>query len=162
MSYHHHELSANTSNQPNIACGEQHYNCNVWYTFSHTGPWAAPDTAAMGLHHSGCQESYLIGADFLREHHLLVDVRGNRFTDAETHLSVQGIVSPTSSLSLALQNPGTHSGFGMFLAEFPEVWKPSSGEQPVKHGVTHHITTTVRPVHARTHTLAPERLQIAR
>ena len=40
--------------------------------------------------------------------------------------------------------------------------KACSSDHPVKHGVTHHITTTGPPVFGRTRSLAPERFRIAR
>ena len=41
------------------------------------------------------------------------------------------------------------------------VTQPRFDEQPIRHGVTHHITTTGPPVTARTRRLPPERLAIA-
>ncbi len=104
----------------------------------------------------------IIGADFLREHILLVDVGRKRLTDASTHLSVQGVVSQAAPVSPAILPPGANSEFGAILAEFPEVWKPGNGERPVKHGVTHHVATTGPPAHARPRRLAPEKLRVAR
>ena len=84
-----------------------------------------------------------------------------RLSDAVTNLTVQGIVSqvPPPSSTLLPRNPKTT--FEAILSEFPAVTQPCSTEKPVKHDVTHHITTTGPPVAARTRRLAPERLQIA-
>ena len=104
----------------------------------------------------------ILGADFLRHNNLLVDLTHNRLSDAVTNLTVQGIVSqvPSPSPTLLPRNPKTT--FEAILSEFPAVTQPYSTEKPVKHDVTHHITTTGPPVTARTRRLAPERLQIAR
>ena len=48
------------------------------------------------------------------------------------------------------------------LSGFPEVVQLGTKEQPVKHSVTHHITTTGPPVSARFRRLPPERLKAAR
>ena len=45
-----------------------------------------------------------------------------------------------------------------FESEFPSVTQPCVATAPVKHSVTHHITTTGPPVSSRTHRLSSERL----
>ena len=100
-----------------------------------------------------------LGAGFLRCYNLLVDMRRNRLSDAVTSLTVQGIRSQVSSLSPTLLPRKPKSTFEALLAESPAVTQPCSTEQPVKHSITHHITTTGS---SRTHRLAPERLKIAR
>ena len=104
----------------------------------------------------------ILGADFLRRYNLLVDMRHNRLADTVTSLAVQGIRSQVSSPSPTLLPRTPKSTFEALLAKFPAVTQPCSTEQPVKHNVTHHITTTGPPVSSRTRRLAPERLQIAR
>ena len=84
----------------------------------------------------------ILGADFLRCYNLLVDMRRNRLSDAVTSLTVQGIRSQVSSLSPTLLPRKPKSTFEAFLAESHAVTQPCSMEQPVKHSITHHITTT--------------------
>ena len=104
----------------------------------------------------------ILGADFLRNFGLLVDVKHNRLSDTRTLLKVQGIVSHTSSLRPSLHAREPENEFSALLAEFPAVPQAWSSERPVKHNVTHHIETTGSPVSARTRRLAPERLRVAR
>ena len=104
----------------------------------------------------------ILGADFLRNYSLLVDVRHNRLSDALTQLKVQGIVSHVASPSPMFLPRGPKTKWEAILSEFPAVTQPCNREQPVKHEVTHHIKTTGPPVCARTRRLAPERLKIAR
>ena len=104
----------------------------------------------------------ILGADFLRWYNLLVDMRRNRLSDAVTSLAVQGTRAQVSSLSPTLLPRKSKSTFEDLLAEFPTVTQPCNTEQPVKHNVTHHITTTGPPTSSRTRRLAPERLEIAR
>lgn len=48
------------------------------------------------------------------------------------------------------------------VSDFPAVTQPSQQEQPVKHSITHHITTMGPPVSSRPRRLSPERLKVAR
>ena len=79
-----------------------------------------------------------------------------------TQLQVNGIVSSEPSLSPTLLPRKPNNVFEGILQEFPEVMQPYSDNHPIKHQVTHHITTTGHPVFARPHRLSPERLKVAR
>ena len=109
-------------------------------------------------------QSPILGADFLRHFGLMVDVRHSELSDGLTQLRVQGILSTTltasPSPSLLAIRPLTE--FHAILSEFPELLQPYCHDSPVKHDVTHHITTTGPPIRARTRRLPPERLKIAR
>ena len=104
----------------------------------------------------------IIGSDFLQHYHLLVDMAHHRMTDALTHLQVQGITTSDTSPSPALLSRQPRNEFEALLSDFPKVVQPCTTEQPVKHNVTHHITTTGPPVSARFRRLPPERLKAAR
>ena len=104
----------------------------------------------------------ILGADFLRNYNLLVDVKRKRLSDGLTHLKVQGIASHTASPSPSLMAKGPKNEFDAILPDFPAVLQPCCNDRPPKHSVTHHIETTGPPVWARTRRLAPERLKIAR
>ena len=87
-----------------------------------------------------------------------------KLSDSITQLHVNGITSsdaPTSPGIVRFQAV-TGNVFTRLLSEFPAVTQASSGNQPVKHSVTHHIQTTGPPTFARTRRLAPERLRLAR
>ena len=107
-------------------------------------------------------QSPILGADFLRHFGLLVDLRHSRLFDGITQLKVQGIVSTITSPSPSLLPIQPQTDFHAILSEFPELLQPYCHNQPVKHDVTHHITTTGPPIRARTRRLPPERLKIAR
>ena len=89
-------------------------------------------------------------------------MRQHRLFDALTQLKVQGIVSQDSSPSPTFLPTKPKNEYEAILADFPAVTRPCNNEQPIKHNVTHHITTTGPPVTARTRRLPPERLAIAR
>jgi len=92
----------------------------------------------------------------------LVDIAHNQLTDALTHLHVQGITTTDISPSPAVLSRQPRNEFEVLLSKFPEVVQPCTKEQPLKHNVTHHITTTGPPVSARFRRLPPERLKAAR
>ena len=104
----------------------------------------------------------ILGADFLQYNNLLVDMRHKRLSDELTKLHVQGVVSAVRSPSPTLIPRKPKTVFEELLSEFPIITQPCNVEHPVKHDITHHISTTGPPVSARTRRLAPERLQIAR
>ncbi len=104
----------------------------------------------------------ILGADFLQNFGLLVDIRHHRLSDSLTRLKVQGVLSDFPSLGISCRLKDSHDPYLSLLAEFPAVTQPTSNNQPVKHTVTHHIHTSGQPVAARTRRLAPEKLRIAR
>ena len=104
----------------------------------------------------------ILGADFLRNFGLLVDMKHTRLLDTTTQLHVQGITMHTLSPHPVLHLRKPASVYNATLAEFPTVTQPWCYDQPVRHSVTHHITTTGPPVTARARHLPPERLRIAK
>ena len=103
----------------------------------------------------------ILGADFLHNYSLLVDMSHNRLLDSLTQLKVQGIVTQESSPSPTLPTAQSTNEFAAILSNFPDVTKPHYGNHPIKHDITHHITTTGPPVSAHPWRLPPEKLKIA-
>ena len=104
----------------------------------------------------------IIGADFLRNFGLLVDMGQCQLSDAATHLRVQGILTQDPSPSPSVLPKGPGNPYHNLLSEFPALTRVCSPDTPVKHDVTHHIETTGPPVSARPRRLAPERLRAAK
>ena len=104
----------------------------------------------------------IIGADFLQEHGLLVNMKHGRLIDMTTELQNKGTVSHVVSLSPSFSLQHSTTEYAALLAKFPAVTKLCVSPQPVQHTVTHHICTTRPPVHARARRLPPGRLRIAR
>lgn len=104
----------------------------------------------------------IIGADFLRHYSLLVDIDRNRLVDNITQLRVQGVSVQEASPSPTLLSSHPTSEFEAILKDHPEIVRPCTTEQAVKHNVTHYIHTVGPPVHARPRRLSPERLKTAR
>ena len=103
----------------------------------------------------------IIGADFQRYFHFLVDIRNRRLLDATTNLSIVGKASNTPSLSPILATP-TPSRFADILKDFPSITRPTYGDTPIKHNVEHHIITTGPTTAARPRRLAPDHLKVAK
>ena len=89
----------------------------------------------------------ILGADFLRHYSLLVDMAQCKLSDGITHLQVHGLASGESSLNLSLLSKTTGNAYEAILRDYPAVVQPLDN-QPPKHNVTHHITTSGPPVHA--------------
>ena len=104
----------------------------------------------------------ILGADFLRHFNLLVDVGHKRLVDAVTNLQVNGIATCESTTNLTVLPQKPTNAFEAIVRQFPLVIQPYNPQQPIKHQVTHHITTTGPPVHSHTQRLSPERLSVAR
>ena len=101
----------------------------------------------------------ILGADFLREHNLLVDLRGGRLVDPVNFRSVLGSPVTAHYVSPVLL---PQNRFEQLLAEYPTVTTPTFSAPVAAHGVQHHIETRGPPVHCKVRRLNPERLRIAK
>ena len=98
----------------------------------------------------------LLGADFLHHFGLLVDVAKGKLVDKVTHLSVHGILAQDTP-------PFTSTSHPHILSRFPELTQVHNyNDSPVKHDITHHITTSGSPVSCRACRLSPEKLKVGR
>ena len=78
----------------------------------------------------------LLGADFLRQHNLLVDIRNHRLIEADTFSGISCSISSATTNHLALVEP-TSNKFRKVFNEFPDLLKPTFSTAVVKHGVQH-------------------------
>ena len=103
----------------------------------------------------------IIGADFLIHYNLLVDLRSRCLRDMRTGLAIPASLSSISPLSLnrvdTVQNEYTK-----LLGLFPELTRPMTKGETVKHCITHKIVTKGHPVFARPQRLAPDKLVTAK
>ena len=104
----------------------------------------------------------IIGADFLSNFSLLIDVRNCILTDVTTSLSTRGFRSYKQSVSPAFTVCDEQSAYHRLLQSYPNISKPCYREAAIKHSITHHITTTGAPVHARPRRLAVDRFRVAK
>lgn len=106
----------------------------------------------------------ILGADFLYNFDLCVDIQQHTLSDSTTWLKVHGIVCSDSPAVTGITkfNKVPGNPFSELLDEFPSVTKACSSDCSVKHNVTHRIETTSPPVLGRARRLSPERLRIAK
>ena len=106
----------------------------------------------------------IIGADFLLQHKLLVDLDRQRLIDTRNGTRVEAEPShcPTPHHNFLSTLPSTGNPFKRLLADFPSLTSPCTSDTPIRHGVSHHIVTEGRPVFARPRRLSPEKLVAAK
>ena len=104
----------------------------------------------------------ILGADFLRAHSLLVDVKGQRLVNSTTFTSVSLSLGP-SLTAPHLQAVSTNvEDYELLLSEFPEITVPNFSQPLVKHKVEHYIPTKGPPVFGRARRLPPDKLKLAK
>ncbi|KII61927.1 Transposon Ty3-G Gag-Pol polyprotein [Thelohanellus kitauei] len=103
----------------------------------------------------------IIGADFLRRHNLLVDVKGRRLVDPETFLTFPCTL--TTAPLLHLRNASLRRDiFHSLLEKFPEITIPKFSGNDIEHKVEHFIVTTGPPCRSRARRLSPDKLALAK
>ena len=104
---------------------------------------------------------HLLGADFLRSHSLLVDLKGNCLVDAVTYLSIPLGTSNARAphLSAIANSTDQHD---MQLSAFPDITTPNFTREPIKYGVEHFIVTKGPPIHSHARRLPPDKLAAAK
>ena len=103
----------------------------------------------------------IIGEDFLIHYSLLVDLRSRCLRDMTTGLAIPASLSAITPLSLNRVD-AVHSDYTKLLGRFPELTRPTTKGETVKHGITHKIVTEGHPVFARPRRLAPDKLVTAK
>ena len=78
-----------------------------------------------------------------------------------TGLAIPATLSSIKPLSLYRVDT-VQNDYTKLLGQFPELTRPATKGEPVKHGITHKIVTKGHPVFARPRPLAPDKLVIAK
>ena len=99
----------------------------------------------------------IIGSDFLIYYSLLVDLRSRCLRDMLTGLAIPASLSSITPLSLNRVD-AVHKDYTKLLDQFPELTRPTTKGETVKHGITHKIVTKGHPVFVRPRRLAPDKL----
>ncbi|KFD46571.1 hypothetical protein M513_12550 [Trichuris suis] len=103
----------------------------------------------------------IIGADFLFNFGLMVDIKRRKLIDITTSTASTGVVLPTVALGLKTVNPSS-SRFQKLLADFPSLTRPQFSKAKLKRDITHHIITQGPPKAVRPRRLAPDKLKAAK
>ena len=103
----------------------------------------------------------IIGADFLIHYSLLVDLRSRCLRDMKTGLAIPASLSSITPLSLNRVD-AVHNDYTTLLGHFPELTRPTTKGETVKHSITHKIVTKGHPVFAQPQRLAPDKVVTAK
>ena len=103
----------------------------------------------------------ILGFDFLRDNHLIVDAAAHQVFLAGT---LEALVQPIPHLRSELYAAFVHTepAYRDLLAEFQDIFTASPGRVPPLHGVEHEIHTTGPPVYAKARRLDPDKLSVAK
>lgn len=99
----------------------------------------------------------IIGADFLENFGLLIDVKNRLLVDHTTSLKASGNVCPGSSLGLTLISG--KSPYHELLSKFPQLLNSSLPVDSSSHSVKHCIETRGPPVFSKVRRLCPAKLK---
>lgn len=105
-------------------------------------------------------ERAILGADFLENFNLLVDLRKGRLIDATTGLTSTGQRIHYTSTGVSTVN--NTSKYHQCLQRYPAITRPFNREVEVKHSVAHCIETTGPPTSARARRMTPQMLEAAK
>lgn len=98
---------------------------------------------------------HILGADFLRSHGLLVDLKNRCLVDTDTLIAYTCTPSDDVGAVQLATAPVAHDTYRQLLAEFPKLSDPGFSSSTPPHGVEHFIATTGPPVHARAASTLP-------
>lgn len=105
----------------------------------------------------------IIGADFLSEFHLLVDVGRKKLIDNKTKIEVSGIECTDQHEQIFTFSPSTDDTIKSIVEEFKDLTQPFKVmDSRPKNVVQHHIVTTGPPVYAKARRLNTEKFDIAK
>lgn len=104
----------------------------------------------------------IIGADFLKNFGLLVDVGRKRLTDSITSLSSIASITVAPTTQICTIASDIDPIFVAMLKQFESITKPNLDAHSAKHDVLHYIETQGPPVFNKPRRLSPDKLAIAR
>ena len=104
----------------------------------------------------------ILGADFLAEFNLLIDVHHRRLVDATTYESINAEFALLDVLRVFHIRPRPTSEHDKVIDEFPLLLTPNYSPKPPKHGVEYFIPTHGLPVFAKARRLSLEKLAAAK
>jgi cleavage and polyadenylation specificity factor subunit 1 len=100
----------------------------------------------------------ILGADFIKQFHLLPDLTRNRFVDGKSLCSVscsRKVVSQPS-VHLVTKLNGIHARVLEILKSYPLITAPPRYQEKPLHDTMHYIHTTGKPIYQRPYRLPPK------
>ncbi|UYV75033.1 hypothetical protein LAZ67_12002194 [Cordylochernes scorpioides] len=104
----------------------------------------------------------ILGADFMEHFGIIPDIKRKFIIDSLTKLRKRASITNFNSLSPKCSINSYEDKFLNILSHYPSLTKPPSYSTPVKHLVTHHITTKGQPTFSKPRRLNPEKFKIAK
>lgn len=105
----------------------------------------------------------ILGADFLRQFGLLVDISRRKLVDSITKLETISSIIKTPSLQLSLlSNSDMDPNVFQLLKKYCNIIKPNLESQCTPHNIFHYIETNGAPVFSKPRRPSPEKETIAR
>ncbi|UYV78413.1 hypothetical protein LAZ67_16001275 [Cordylochernes scorpioides] len=103
----------------------------------------------------------IIGADFLNNFGLIIDIKNKRLIDGITNLSIRGVIQSISDMG-NISTLNSSSKVSAILTKYPNLCRPPSDFVEAKHSVKHHIPTRGQPIHSKARRLDSQRLTLAK
>ncbi|UYV65657.1 hypothetical protein LAZ67_3004985, partial [Cordylochernes scorpioides] len=103
----------------------------------------------------------IIGADFLNNFGLIIDIKNKRLIDGITNLSIRGVIQSISDIG-NISTLNSSSKVSAILTKYPNLCRPPSDFVEAKHSVKHYIPTRGQPIHSKARRLDSQRLTIAK
>ncbi|UYV76053.1 hypothetical protein LAZ67_13002335, partial [Cordylochernes scorpioides] len=102
----------------------------------------------------------IIGADFLNNFGLIIDIKNKRLIDGITNLSIRGVIQSISDMG-NISTLNSSSKVSAILTKYPNLCRPPSDFVEAKHSVKHYIPTRGQPIHSKARRLDSQRLTLA-
>ncbi|UYV70228.1 hypothetical protein LAZ67_7002244 [Cordylochernes scorpioides] len=103
----------------------------------------------------------IIGADFLSNFGLIIDMKNKRLIDGITNLSIRGVIQSISDMG-NISTLNSSSKVSAILTKYPNLCRPPSDFVEAKHSVKHYIPTRGQPIHSKARRLDSQRLTLAK
>ncbi|UYV67129.1 hypothetical protein LAZ67_4004017, partial [Cordylochernes scorpioides] len=103
----------------------------------------------------------IIGADFLNNFGLIIDIKNKRLIDGITNLSIRGVIQSISDMG-NISTLNSSSKVSAILTKYPNLCRPPSDFVEAKHSVKHYIPTRGQPIHSKARCLDSQRLTLAK
>ncbi|UYV80710.1 hypothetical protein LAZ67_19001480 [Cordylochernes scorpioides] len=100
----------------------------------------------------------ILGADFMEHFGIIPDIKGKFIIDSLKKLRKRASITNFNSLSPKCSINSYEDKFLNILSHYPSLTKPRSYSTPLKHSVTHHITTKEQPTFSKPRRLNPEKI----